>query len=40
MRVRHNDGAVVSLDTASVPIHDVSAHLLGSVSFVAPIPSR
>jgi PAS domain S-box-containing protein len=40
MRVRHSNGTLVTLDTASVPIHDVSAHLLGSVSFLAPIPSR
>jgi PAS domain S-box-containing protein len=40
MRVRHEDGLVVTLDTSSVPIHDVNAHLLGSVTFLAPIPTR
>jgi PAS domain S-box-containing protein len=40
LRVRHGDGTAVTLDTASAPIHDVSAHLLGSVSFLAPIPTR
>jgi PAS domain S-box-containing protein len=40
IRVRHGDGTSVSLETASAPIHDVSAHLLGSVTFLAPIPSR
>jgi PAS domain S-box-containing protein len=40
LRVRHGDGTTVTLDTASAPIHDVSAHLLGSVSFLAPIPTR
>jgi PAS domain S-box-containing protein len=40
MRVRHETGAVVTLDTTSAPIHDVTGHLLGSVTFLAPIPSR
>jgi PAS domain-containing protein len=40
MRVRHQDATVVTLDTSSAPIHDVNAHLLGSVTFLAPIPSR
>jgi PAS domain S-box-containing protein len=40
MRVRHEDGAVVTLDTSSAPIHDVNGHLLGSVSFLAPIQAR
>jgi PAS domain S-box-containing protein len=40
MRVRHEDGTIVTLDTSSAPIHDVNAHLLGSVSFIAPIPAR
>jgi len=40
IRVRHRDGTLVTLDTASVPVHDVSGNLLGSVSFLAPIPSR
>jgi PAS domain S-box-containing protein len=40
IRVRHRDGTLVTLDTASVPVHDVSGNLLGSVTFLAPIPSR
>lgn len=40
LRVRHDEGAVVTLDTSSAPIHDVNAHLLGSVTFIAPIPAR
>jgi PAS domain S-box-containing protein len=40
MRVRHDDGAVVTLDTSSAPIHDVDGHLIGSVNFLAPIPAR
>jgi PAS domain S-box-containing protein len=40
MRVRHDDGTVVTLDTSAAPIHDVNGHLLGSVTFLAPIPSR
>jgi PAS domain-containing protein len=40
MRLRHPDNTVVTLDSSSVPIHDVTAHLLGSVTFLAPIPAR
>jgi PAS domain-containing protein len=40
MRVRHDSGTVVTLDSSSVPIHDVNANLLGSVTFLAPIQSR
>jgi PAS domain S-box-containing protein len=40
IRVRHSDSTLVTLDTASVPVHDVSGNLLGSVTFLAPIPSR
>jgi len=40
MRVRHQDGAVVTLDTSSVPIHGAAGNLLGSLTFVAPIPAR
>jgi PAS domain-containing protein len=40
MRVRHEGGTVVTLDSSSVPIHDVNANLLGSVTFLAPIQSR
>jgi PAS domain S-box-containing protein len=37
IRVRHDNGEVVTLDTSSAPIHDVNGYLLGSVSFVTPI---
>jgi PAS domain S-box-containing protein len=40
MRVRHRDAAVITLDTSSAPIHDVAGHLLGSITFVSPIPAR
>lgn len=40
MRVRHEDGTVVTLDTSAAPVHDVNGHLLGSVTFLAPIQSR
>ncbi|HTR71181.1 MAG TPA: PAS domain-containing protein [Mycobacteriales bacterium] len=40
LRVRHDDGSVVTLDTSSAPIHDVTGSLIGSVTFLAPIPSR
>jgi PAS domain S-box-containing protein len=40
MRVRHEDGTVVTLDTSAAPIHDVNGHLLGSVTFLAPIQAR
>jgi PAS domain S-box-containing protein len=40
MRVRHADGSIVTLDTSSAPIHDVSGVLLGSLTFIAPIPAR
>jgi PAS domain-containing protein len=40
MRVRYTDNTVVTLDSSSAPIHDVTARLLGSVTFLAPIPSR
>lgn len=39
MRVRHAGGAIVTLDASSAPIHDVNGHLLGSVTFLAPIPA-
>jgi PAS domain S-box-containing protein len=39
MRVRHENGTVLTLDSSSVPIHDVNANLLGSVTFLAPIQS-
>jgi PAS domain S-box-containing protein len=40
MRVRHQDASVVTLDTSSAPIHDVTGNLLGSMTFVSPIPAR
>jgi PAS domain-containing protein len=40
MRVRHADNTILTLDTSSAPIHDVNANLLGSVTFIAPIPAR
>jgi hypothetical protein len=40
MRVRHEDGAVVTLDTSSAPIHDAAGLLLGSMTFISPIPAR
>jgi PAS domain S-box-containing protein len=40
IRVRHADGALVSLDTSSAPIRDVTGYPLGSVTFLAPIRSR
>jgi PAS domain-containing protein len=40
MRVRHADATVVTLDTSSAPIHDVAGELLGSLTFMAPIPAR
>jgi PAS domain S-box-containing protein len=40
MRLRHHDGAVVTLDTSSAPIHDVTGQVIGSVTFVSPIRMR
>jgi len=40
MRVRHADGALVSLDSSSAPVRDVTGYPLGSVTFLAPIRSR
>jgi PAS domain S-box-containing protein len=40
IRVRHADGALVTLDTSSAPVHDVTGYPLGSVTFLAPIRSR
>jgi PAS domain S-box-containing protein len=39
-RVRHEDDAIVTLDTSSAPIHDATGQLVGSVTFIAPIPAR
>lgn len=39
LRVRHQDDTLVTVDTASSPIHDVSAAVVGSVTFLAPIAS-
>lgn len=40
LRVRHEDDAVVTLDTSSAAIHDPAGNLAGSVTFVALIPPR
>jgi PAS domain S-box-containing protein len=40
MRVRHDDASLVTLDTTSAPVHDVTGYPLGSVTFLAPIPRR
>jgi PAS domain-containing protein len=40
MRLRHDSGAVVTLDSSAAPIHDSGGQLLGSVTFLAPIPAR
>jgi PAS domain S-box-containing protein len=40
MRVRHPDGAVVTLDSSSAPIHDESGQVLGSMTFISPIRAR
>jgi PAS domain S-box-containing protein len=40
LRVRHDDTSLVTLDTTSAPVHDVTGYTLGSVTFLAPIPRR
>lgn len=40
IRVRHADGALVTLDTSSAAVRDVTGYPLGSVTFLAPIRSR
>lgn len=40
IRVRHNDGTVLSLDASAAPIQDGDGNLLGAVAFVAPIAMR
>jgi PAS domain S-box-containing protein len=40
MRVRHDDGTVVTLDSSSAPIHDALAQVLGSITFLARISSH
>jgi PAS domain-containing protein len=40
IRVRHEGGAVVTLDTSSTPVHDCTGELLGSMTFISPIPTR
>jgi PAS domain S-box-containing protein len=40
MRVRHADGSLVTLDSSSAPVHDVTGYPLGSVTFLAPIRTR
>jgi hypothetical protein len=37
LRVRHPDGSLVTLDTSSAPVHDVTGYALGSVTFLSPI---
>ncbi len=39
LRVRHPDGSLVTLDSSSAPVHDVTGYPLGSVTFLAPIRS-
>jgi hypothetical protein len=40
LRVRHEDDAIVTLDTSSAAIHDPSGNLAGSITFIALIPPR
>jgi PAS domain S-box-containing protein len=40
MRVRHDGATVVTLDASSAPIHDAAGDLLGSMTFISPIPAR
>jgi PAS domain-containing protein len=40
IRIRHEDDAIVTLDTSSAPIHDASGQLVGSITFLSPIPAR
>jgi PAS domain S-box-containing protein len=40
LRVRHHDGSLVTLDSSSAPVHDVTGYPLGSVTFLAPIRTR
>jgi PAS domain-containing protein len=39
MRIRHPDDALVTVDTASAPVHDESGETLGSISFLASMAS-
>jgi len=40
VRVRHQDGMVVTLDTSSASIHDAAGAVLGSITFLARISAR
>lgn len=40
MRVRHPDGAIVTLDSSSASIRDAAGKILGSISFLARISGR
>lgn len=40
MRVRRADGSIVTLDSASSPIHDAAGQLIGSLTFIAQIAAR
>jgi hypothetical protein len=40
LRVRHEDDAIVTLDTSSASIHDIAGTLAGSITFIALIPPR
>jgi PAS domain-containing protein len=33
LRVRHDDGSTVTLDTSSAPLHDVNGAVVGSITF-------
>jgi len=37
IRVRHADGVLVTLDTSSAAVRDITGYTLGSVTFLAPI---
>lgn len=39
LRVRHPDDALVTVDTASTPVHDATGSVVGSVSFLASVGS-
>jgi PAS domain-containing protein len=37
MRIRHDDDALMTLDSSSAPIHDAAGHLIGSLTFISRI---
>lgn len=39
LRVRHSSGSLITVDTASAPVHDAAGDTVGSVSFLAAIAS-